>query len=238
MQSTVFNTPTVSVKVGVSVDRQPVPLQKKTSNRADHLNLVWHKLEDVTYPRLEAGKHLVVSAPNGRAPVNKIVSEELLYTAGAQNALTTCDGNVPSISHCAHYYLNRRCLRGAKCGFVHAVHLNPECTIGQRAPRGRVDEKEVSDNQSNTSSSETGMSTVSSTTNSAPLPTYIPAPVQSTPYQQPVMMVPIHPQAMRMMPMPMVPMVLQGPAPQMMMPVMTPHGTAFVPTLPTYGSGF
>jgi hypothetical protein len=83
-----------------------------------HVNYVWRSLEDVTYPRHEAGSTVQVAPPNSLQAIDVIETGCLLRT----HVLSA--GRRP-LSHCAHYYFNRECKLGGECRFVHAVFIDP-----------------------------------------------------------------------------------------------------------------
>jgi hypothetical protein len=84
-----------------------------------HVNYAWRTLEDVTYPRHEAGTTVQVAPPNSRQVTDTIETRFLLRT----RALRVARG---ALNHCAHYYLSRQCNLGEECSFVHAVFVDPE----------------------------------------------------------------------------------------------------------------
>jgi hypothetical protein len=92
-----------------------------------HVNYAWRSLEDVTYPRHEAGSTVQVAPPNSLQAIDMIESGCLLRT----RALSA--GRRP-LSHCAHYYFNRQCNLGGECRFVHAVFIDPSTDTLRRAP--------------------------------------------------------------------------------------------------------
>jgi hypothetical protein len=83
-----------------------------------HVNYAWRSLEDVAYPRHEAGSTVQVAPPNSLQAIDMIETGCLLRT----RALSA--GRRP-LSHCAHYYFNRQCNLGGECRFVHAVFIDP-----------------------------------------------------------------------------------------------------------------
>jgi hypothetical protein len=87
-----------------------------------HVNLKYANLESARYPRLPTGETLTVMAPNGRPPGTQFMSDFVFATQGS--LLRNDESRVASrkpLSHCAHYYFNRVCNRGADCSFIHVV---------------------------------------------------------------------------------------------------------------------
>ena len=95
-----------------------------------HVNYAWRSLDAVAFERLPPGDVLVVSAPNNRQPITSIPSEYVLVTRGSMQHKVS---HKP-LSHCAHYFFNRRCERGERCNFIHAVHVDSSAKDWQRAP--------------------------------------------------------------------------------------------------------
>ena len=89
---------------------------------ASHVNYAYSSVDEVVYPRLQPGKMFQVSQPNTRSPCEPIPSEMILLTRGA---IQLPPGDTPTLSHCAHYYVNKVCSRGDRCGFVHYVRIDP-----------------------------------------------------------------------------------------------------------------
>eukprot|EP01084_Bolivina_argentea_P063023 115129_1 len=69
-------------------------------------------------------------APNNRAPSQLVPSEMVIVTRGA---LQRHSGKGP-LSHCAHYFYNRMCNRGDRCGFLHCAFIDENASDFQRAP--------------------------------------------------------------------------------------------------------
>jgi hypothetical protein len=92
-----------------------------------HINYAWRSLADVTYARHAAGDMVRVAAPNSGVEVDIMNSGSLLVTKALES-------NRRPLTHCAHYYLNRRCNLGPDCRFVHAVFVNENARPRQRAP--------------------------------------------------------------------------------------------------------
>jgi hypothetical protein len=92
-----------------------------------HINYAWRSLDDVTYARHAAGDVVHVAAPNCGVEVDVMDSGSLLVTKALES-------NRRPLTHCAHYYLNRRCNLGPDCRFVHAVFVNENARPRQRAP--------------------------------------------------------------------------------------------------------
>lgn len=87
-----------------------------------HANMKYATLDSARYPRLPPGETLNVMAPNGRPPGTQVASEFVFVTQGS--LLRNDESRVASrkpLSHCAHYYFNRVCNRGANCSFIHVV---------------------------------------------------------------------------------------------------------------------
>lgn len=92
-----------------------------------HWNLAWRSLDEVEYPRCEAGVSMDVAAPDGDAVVDRMDSAFVLATKA---------GDAPQQRHCAHYYFNRLCHLGPECHFLHAVFVDPEAVVrGRQQPR-------------------------------------------------------------------------------------------------------
>lgn len=104
-----------------------------------HINYTWPSVEFCKYEHLAPGKVFNVSAPNSRPPCVQIPSERILATRGALAQLAA--GEDPCLSHCAHYYFNRACNRGANCAFVHILHVDATASLDKmkRAPAGVVE---------------------------------------------------------------------------------------------------
>jgi hypothetical protein len=87
-----------------------------------HVNLKYASLERARYPRLPPGDSLTVMAPNGRPPGTQVASDFVFATQGSllRNDESRMASRKP-LSHCAHYYFNRVCNRGANCSFIHVV---------------------------------------------------------------------------------------------------------------------
>jgi hypothetical protein len=107
-----------------------------------HVNYAWRSLEDVAYPRHEAGTVVQVAPPNTHRTIDAIDTGLMLRT----HALSAPRR---PLSHCAHYYFNRECNLGCECRFVHAVFIDSAtrpCRL-RRAPapfqlgRGSKDRK-------------------------------------------------------------------------------------------------
>jgi hypothetical protein len=92
-----------------------------------HVNYAWRSLDDVTYARHAAGDAVHVAAPNCGVEVDVMDSGSLIVTKALES-------NRRPLTHCAHYYLNRRCNLGPDCRFVHAVFVNENARPRQRAP--------------------------------------------------------------------------------------------------------
>ena len=112
-----------------------------------HVNYIWHHQDDCFYEKLPPGKVLQVSAPNNRPPLEHIPSEKVLVTRGALERFaleSSSPVESPSLardgSHCAHFIFCRICTRGEDCGFVHALHVDPNAKSRlKRAPPAVVD---------------------------------------------------------------------------------------------------
>jgi hypothetical protein len=92
-----------------------------------HINYAWRSLADVTYARHAPGWLVHVAAPNTVVDVDVIDTGSLLVTKALES-------NRRPLTHCAHYYLNRRCNLGPDCRFVHAVFVSTGARSRQRAP--------------------------------------------------------------------------------------------------------
>ncbi|KAH8620869.1 hypothetical protein ERJ75_000017300 [Trypanosoma vivax] len=86
-----------------------------------HMNNIWRHEDLCTYERLPPGDLLDVFLPNNKKPSEKIASELILVT---QAVLPRRRARAKPLSHCAHYYFNQLCHRGASCNFVHAVYVD------------------------------------------------------------------------------------------------------------------
>eukprot|EP00388_Colpodella_angusta_P026314 GDKK01005161.1.p1 GENE.GDKK01005161.1~~GDKK01005161.1.p1 ORF type:complete len:1235 (+),score=149.12 GDKK01005161.1:363-3707(+) len=110
-----------------------------------HVHYIWRDIECVTYERLNSvlvREHptldrsrvmntvLRIFGPNHREPAEEVSTANLLYTKGSRYAFEIVAGIIPTAGphpcHCAHYYFNQVCNRGAGCGFVHVISLNPK----------------------------------------------------------------------------------------------------------------
>jgi hypothetical protein len=83
-----------------------------------HVNYAWRSLEDVAYPRHEAGSTVQVAPPNTHRAIDTMDTGLMLRTRALSAPRRP-------LSHCAHYYFNRECNLGCECRFVHAVFIDP-----------------------------------------------------------------------------------------------------------------
>jgi hypothetical protein len=91
-----------------------------------HVNFAWRTVQDVVFPRMQPGKRLHVAAPNSRRSVEIISSDMVLLTQALNSS--------HRLTHCAHYYFNRSCRLGVRCGFVHAICIDPDAKDHHIAP--------------------------------------------------------------------------------------------------------
>eukprot|EP00388_Colpodella_angusta_P013111 GDKJ01032985.1.p1 GENE.GDKJ01032985.1~~GDKJ01032985.1.p1 ORF type:complete len:967 (-),score=81.91 GDKJ01032985.1:203-2755(-) len=107
-----------------------------------HVHYIWRDIECVTYERLNSvlvREHptldrsrvmntvLRIFGPNHREPAEEVSTANLLYTKGSRYAFEIVAGIIPTAGphpcHCAHYYFNQVCNRGASCAFIHSVSI-------------------------------------------------------------------------------------------------------------------
>ncbi|RHW69077.1 Zinc finger CCCH domain-containing protein 37 [Trypanosoma brucei equiperdum] len=91
-----------------------------------HVNYIWRHESECTYERCQSGDVLEVLLPNNKKPIERIASGLVLVT---QAVIPQPSAEGRPLSHCAHYYFNGVCHRGASCNFVHAVAVDPEVDL-------------------------------------------------------------------------------------------------------------
>lgn len=94
--------------------------------RRPHINYAWPCLSCVEYERYPPGQLRRVALPNSREEFNDFPSDALLKTRALESGRR--------LAHCAHYFFNRWCHRGAECEFVHAVFIDPAAPPHRLAP--------------------------------------------------------------------------------------------------------
>lgn len=100
-----------------------------------HVNLLCETLESARYPRLSPGAILCIMAPNGRPPAQEVASEFIFVTQGStMSSLVENSTSHKPLSHCAHFYFNRVCNRGADCSFIHVVSIGDARITTTAAP--------------------------------------------------------------------------------------------------------
>ncbi|CBH16444.1 hypothetical protein, conserved [Trypanosoma brucei gambiense DAL972] len=94
-----------------------------------HVNYIWRHEQCCMYERCQSGDVLEVLLPNNKKPIERIASGLVLVT---QAVIPRRRPRAKPLSHCAHYYFNGVCHRGASCNFVHAVAVDPEVDLSSK----------------------------------------------------------------------------------------------------------